>query len=69
MCEEPVNFLLFCIEFYKNIHNMEGARVYALFDLYKVTDFILKHHETLHIEGPHAIIKQLDEFIANSQKN
>jgi len=65
MCEEPVNFLIFCIEEYKLAHNLTGGEVFDLFDKYGVTGFILKFHDVLHIEGAKSIIVQIDDYIAN----
>jgi hypothetical protein len=47
---------------------MSGERVFALFDLYKASDFIMRYHETLHIESPQSIVKQIDEYITEKKK-
>ncbi|MDR3247740.1 MAG: DUF3791 domain-containing protein [Treponema sp.] len=65
MCKKEVDFLIYCIEFYKAAKGLTGAQTIHSFDSYGVTGFILECYEALHIEGESAIIQQIDDFIAH----
>ena len=54
------------MERYRYYKNMSGKDVAAFFDKYKVNDYILRYFEFLHTMGDDYIIKDIDEYIANS---
>jgi len=59
------DFLIYCIEIYKNSKSMSGRQALSLFDAVGVTDFIFDCYEALHIESRDAIIWQIDDFISH----
>ena len=61
---EASKFLIYCIERYRYIKNLPGAEVEELFRKYKVSDYIMEFHESLHCMGDLAIIEDIDEFIS-----
>lgn len=61
---EASKLLIYCIERYRYIKNLPGAEVEELFRKYKVNDYIIEFHESLHCMGDLAIIDDIDEFIS-----
>ena len=56
-------FLSFCIEHYKNRHNLCGAEAMRILDKYKVLDYLKENYEILHTQGWQWILEDIDEFI------
>ena len=57
-------FLIYCIEEYKEKKGFTGKQVAELFAQKKVMEFIVKHFEILHINGPRCIVQDIDDYIA-----
>ena len=45
------NFLIYCVEKYKNEKNLTGKQVSALFTKYRVWEYIYSCFEALHTTG------------------
>lgn len=61
-------FLSFCIEQYKNKHQMSGEEVAILFEQYGVLPYLEDNFEVLHTQGHRWLMEEIDEWI-NQQKN
>lgn len=61
-------FLSFCIEQYKNKHQMSGEEVAILFEQYGVLPYLEDNFEVLHTQGHQWLMEEIDEWI-NQQKN
>ena len=61
-------FLSFCIEQYKNKHQMSGEEVAILFKQYGVLPYLEDNFEVLHTQGHRWLMDEIDEWI-NNRKN
>jgi len=61
---ETVKFKAFCIERYKNAHNLKGSEVLRIFKQYGVMDYISSFYDVLHTFGDKYIVADIDEFIS-----
>lgn len=57
------NFLIFCIEQYKNAKNLNGKQVMDLFRQYRISEYIMSCFEALHTTGTNYIIEDIDLYI------
>ena len=58
-------FLIHCIECYRLAKRLSGVAVADLFRRYEVFDYIMRHFESLHVNGDRYIVEEIDEFISN----
>lgn len=58
-------FLSFCIEQYKQAHNLTGEQAMQVLDRYGVLDYLEEHYGVIHTQGAQWIIADMDEFIEN----
>lgn len=61
------NFLIYCIERYKNAKKLTGKQVSELFNKYRVWDYIYSCFEALHTTGDNYIIEDIDLYIEARQ--
>ena len=61
------NFLIYCIEQYKNAKRLTGKQVSELFNKYRVWDYIYSCFEALHTTGDNYIIEDIDLYIEARQ--
>jgi len=61
------NFLIYCIEQYKNAKNLTGKQVSELFNKYRVWDYIYSCFEALHTTGDNYIVEDIDLYIEARQ--
>ena len=61
------NFLIFCIEQYKNEKNLSGKQVIELFRKYRISEYIVSCFEALHTTGTNYIIEDIDLYIEARQ--
>ena len=59
------NFLIYCVEIYKNAKHLSGKEVAALFSQYSVWDYVYSFYESLHTTGDNYIIEDIDLYIAS----
>lgn len=64
MVDEKIDFLVYCIENYKNVKGLKGKEVIELFNRYRVLDYINASYEALHTTGKEYIIDDLDIYIS-----
>jgi len=60
---KETNFLIYCIEVYKNAKGLNGKEVINLFTKYKVPEYITSYYEALHTTGMNYIIDDIDLYI------
>ena len=61
-------FLSFCMEQYKNKHQISGEEVATLFERYGVLPYLEDNFEVLHTQGHRWLMDDIDEVI-NNRKN
>ena len=64
---KETTFLIYCIEIYKNAKKMNGRQVMALFNRYRVIDYVISYFEALHTTGEQYIIEDIDMYISARQ--
>lgn len=65
--DERLDFLVYCIENYKNAKGLKGKDAIDLFNRYRVIDYINASYEALHTAGKEYIIEDIDIYI-NARK-
>lgn len=56
-------FLVYCVEIYKNAKQLTGKQVADLFSRYDVWNYVYDCFEALHTTGENYIIADIDDFI------
>lgn len=56
-------FLIFCLESYRQKFNLDGHSVLELFEKYSVFDFLEQSYEVLHTQGKSYILDKIELFI------
>ncbi len=56
-------FLAFCIEQYKQRHNLTGEQSMRILDQYGVLGYLEDGYEPLHTQSAQWIMEDIDEFI------
>ncbi len=59
-------FLVYATERYRQAKSLTGNEVTELFKKYEVMDFIINQYEPLHITGDLNIIREIDDWIVES---
>ena len=57
-------FLVYCIEIYKESNKMTGKQVMELFKQHRVAEYITTYFEALHAAGMKYIVNDIDLYIA-----
>lgn len=65
--DDRLDFLVYCIENYKNSKGLKGRETIALFNRYRVLDYINASYEALHTTGREYIVDDLNIYI-NARK-
>ena len=60
---KEVNFLIYCIEIYKNAKSLTGKKVMELFTKHHVSEYIISYFEALHTTGEKYIVEDIDLYI------
>lgn len=56
-------FIAFCIEIYKNSHNISGAETSAVFSNHGVMEYLSDNYDVLHTQSPNWILADIEDFI------
>jgi len=64
---ETMQFKVFCLEQYKNEHNLTGAEVVKKFKEFGVFDYLGSFFDVLHSTGSKYIVEDIDMFISARQ--
>lgn len=60
-------FLIYCVEIYKNVKNLTGKQVSELFTRYQVWDYVYSCFEALNTTGANYIVEDIDLYIEARQ--
>ncbi|MBN4062977.1 MAG: hypothetical protein COA82_10820 [Alkaliphilus sp.] len=60
---DKLDFLVYCIESYKNAKGLKGKETIELFNKYRVLDYINASYEALHTTGREYIVDDLNIYI------
>lgn len=61
--DDKLDFLVYCIENYKNTKGLKGKETIELFNKYRIIDYINASYEALHTTGKEYIIDDIDIYI------
>lgn len=67
--DEKTNFIVYCIEEYKNAKGMNGKNVIDLFNRYRVIEYIRDYYEALHTTGRQYIVDDINMYIEARQSS
>lgn len=56
-------FIIYCIEIFKNAKNLTGKETINYFNKYGVCDYIRNFYEAMHTTGEKYIVNDIDLFI------
>ena len=66
--KEKINeFIIFCIEVYKEKEDKTGKEIYNLFKEHDVFAFLEEHYDVLHTQGKAYIVETITDFIENKE--
>ena len=54
-------FVAFCLEGYKNKHNLTGKAASELFDRHRIKEYLATHYDILHTQGMPWILEEIEE--------
>jgi len=60
-----MDFIVYCIEEYRNAKKLTGRQVITIFNKYRVYDFIEKSYDALHTYSGDEIAWNISEYIKN----
>lgn len=60
---KTIDFTVFCIESYKQAHNITGKDALKIFNDNNVFDYIESFYDVLHSTGQGYIVKDIDMYI------
>ena len=60
-----MDFIVYCLEEYRNAKKLTGRQVITIFNKYCVYDFIEKSYDALHTYGGDEITWNISEYIKN----
>ncbi len=60
-------FLIYCVEIYKNARHLTGKQVAGLFTRYQIWEYVYSCFEALHTTGVNYIVEDIDLYIAARQ--
>lgn len=63
-----MDFTVFCIESYKQAHNLTGREAMKIFNKYNVFEYINSFYDILHSNGQDYIIQDIDVFIKSRER-
>jgi len=63
--DKKLAFVSFCIEEYKTLHGLDGAKAAFCFEKCSVVDYLMEHYDVLHSFGREAILNDIEQFIQN----
>jgi hypothetical protein len=58
-----IEFSIFCLESYKQAHELTGKQVIALFSEKKIFDYIESFYDILHSTGQKYIVEDIDVYL------
>ena len=67
--KDKTNFLVYCIEEYKDAKGLDGKGVIELFNQYHVLDYINSYYDSLHTTGRQYIVDDINTYIETRKKS
>lgn len=61
-------FIAFCVELYKNAHNLSGAEASNVFSEYGVMEYLSENYDVLHTQSPGWILNEIEDYIKADTK-
>ena len=61
--KEKINFIVYCIEKYRQAKGITGKQAIELFNQYEVIDYIWKYFESLHTAGRQYTVDDINMYI------
>lgn len=61
-------FIAFCVEMYKNAHNISGAEASAVFSNHGVMEYLSQNFDVLHTQSPAWILTEIEDYIKEETK-
>ncbi len=65
--DDKIDFVVYCIEEYKEAKGLDGKGVIELFNRYRVIDYIRDYYEALHTTGRQYIVDDISTYIEARQ--
>ena len=65
--DEKTNFIIYCIEEYKDAKGLTGKSVIDLFNRNRVLEYIRSYYEALHTTGKEYIVEDINMYIEARQ--
>ena len=65
--DEKINFIIYCIEEYKDAEGLNGKAVIDLFNRNRVLEYIRTYYVALHTTGKQYIVEDINMYIKNRQ--
>lgn len=56
-------FVIFCIEVFKEKNKLTGKETYDIFEMYGVLNYLHDGYEVLHTQGDEWIMNDIEEFL------
>ncbi|KRQ86454.1 hypothetical protein ABG79_01656 [Caloramator mitchellensis] len=66
---KTLDFTVFCLESYKQVHNLTGKEALKVFDEYDIFNYIISFYDVLHSTGRDYIVKDIDQYINTRTSN
>lgn len=60
-------FLVFCLEIYRQNTNLDGISTFKIFENYAVFDYLIQGFEVLHTQGKQYILADIEDYLANKK--
>lgn len=61
-------FVSFCIEEYKKHTGKTGREISSLFEECDIYPYLRNNYDTLHTQGSHWLMAEIDEYVKNKQR-
>lgn len=62
---ERMQFVIFCIEYYKVHKGLTGKQTFHLFEKYSVIDFLIEGYDVMSSESVDSNLYCIDEYLKN----
>lgn len=66
--DKIIDFTVFCLESYKQAHNISGKSALKIFNDNNVFDYIKSFYDVLHSNGEGYIVEDIDMYINSKGK-
>jgi hypothetical protein len=67
--DDKIDFIVYCIEEYKENENLTGKEVIELFIRYDIISYIKSAYDALHVMGGLAISDDIKSLVAGARRN